>query len=221
MPKKYDAVIFDLDGTLIDSGVLIAESVRRTFADYGLPVPEKKTVISYMGVPVEIYFEKLGGPEFLKLNSHDTYMLYHKYFRQMLDEGLLKSFPGIPGMLRDLQSAGIYTGVATSKHSKPAEYSCEKAGISDCLDVIIGSDMVQAYKPAPDTVYKCLELLGIGCGKNVMVVGDAEGDIAMGNNAGAVTCCVTYGAHDEARLRKQNPDYIADNAIDLRKLLLI
>ncbi len=210
MPK-YTAAIFDLDGTLIDSAALVAESVRRTFSDFDLPVPEKETVISYMGVPIELYFEKIGGPKFQELNPQDTFKRYHVHFRGMLDAGMLRPFPGVIKMLEALQESGIYTGVATSKHTEPAIYSCEKAGIKHCLDVIIGSDMVGAFKPAPDTVYKCLEILGTDRGPQVLVAGDAEGDIGMGNNAGATTCAVTWGAHDAQRLSTQNPDFIVSS----------
>ncbi len=215
---KYTAVLFDLDGTLIDSASLVAASVQRTFRDFGLPEPEKEAVISYMGIPIEIYFEKLAGPQFSKINREDTYKVYFGYFREMLESGLLKPFEGVPAMLKALREAGIYTGIATSKRTEPAVFSCEKAGIISWIDVVIGSDMVTNYKPAPDTVYKCLDALGIEGGPQILVVGDAEADIAMGNNAGATTCGVTWGAHNAQRLKNQSPCFIADKLEDLLKI---
>ncbi len=219
MTHPFATVLFDLDGTLVDSATLVAESACLTFAEFKLPVPAHDDVIAYMGIPIEVYFEKLGGPDFTALDREAVFARYRTHFKDMLAQGRLKPFEGIPDLLAGLKARGITTGIATSKTTQPAIYSCECAGIAAWLDVYVGSDMVTAYKPAPDTVLKCLELLGRPAGRDVCVVGDAEGDIGMGRDAGATTCGVTWGAHDAARLARQSPGRVVDTVTGLASFL--
>jgi len=215
MTQKFTAVLFDLDGTLVDSAALVADSVQNTFSDYGLPAPAYEAIIGYMGIPIEVYFKALGGAAYAELDEPTVFNTYRAHFKTMLDAGRLKPFDGVIDLLSGLKARGILTGIVTSKATQPAIYSCEKAGIADYLDTYVGSDLVAGYKPAPDTVFKCLEQLGLPAGLDICVVGDAEGDIGMGRDAGCVTCGVTWGAHDGERLLRQKPDHIATTMAQL------
>ncbi|MCB1539183.1 MAG: HAD family hydrolase [Rhodospirillales bacterium] len=216
---RFSAVIFDLDGTLVDSGRLVAQSAIDAFRHFALPVPTAAAVIAYMGIPIEVYFAKLAGPAFETIDPGALYADYRARFKVMVEAGELQAYEGIPEILAGLKEAGVLIGIATSKETRPAIHSCEHAGLAPYIDAYVGSDMVQAYKPAPDTALKCLEAFGLSAGPNICVVGDAEGDIAMGREAAATTCGVTWGAHDATRLSRQSPAFIAHTRGQLRDFL--
>ncbi len=216
----FKAILFDLDGTLIDSAPLVALSVQKTFEDFDLPAPAKEEVIAYMGVPIEIYFAKLGEEKFQKLDPEDVFARYRSIFKDLVEGGALYPFPGVPELLSEIKNAGIKTGIVTSKATEPAKHSCEHTGIAGLIDAFVGSDIIENYKPAPDTVFKCLDLLGLEAGPDILVVGDAEGDIGMGKSAGCTTCAVTWGAHDKARLLKQGPDFVVEDVAGLKKIVI-
>lgn len=217
--SRFEAVLFDLDGTLIDSGSLVARSAIATFKHFGFPEPTPEDVIAYMGIPLEVYFPKLAGPTYRDHNPADILNDYRVRFKALVESGALTTFDGIPAILKTLKARGVKTAVATSKTTEPAIHSCQYAGILPYLDVIVGSDLVAAYKPAPDTALLCLEKLQMNAGTHVCVVGDAEADMAMGRDAGTITCGVTWGAHDETRLLNQKPDHIAHNIDALERFL--
>ncbi|MBU6234580.1 MAG: HAD family hydrolase [Alphaproteobacteria bacterium] len=217
--QRFEAVIFDLDGTLVDSGSLVAQSAIETFQHFKFPTPTKAEIIAYMGIPIEVYFPKLAGPAFEAHDAKAVFADYRMRFKRLVESGHLKAFDGIADILAALKTRGIKTGVATSKETAPAVHSCEYAGLLPYLDAIVGSDLVKAYKPAPDTVLVCLEKIGLPSGPQVCVVGDAEADMGMGSGAGATTCGVTWGAHDAQRLANQKPSHIVETRDDLARFL--
>ncbi len=220
--SKFKAALFDLDGTLVDSGRLVAQSAIDSFMHFGLPVPTHADVIAYMGIPIEVYFPKLAGADvFAQHDAKAVFADYRTRFKVMVESGRLEAFSGIPEILADLKAQGIAVGIVTSKLTEPAVHSCEFAGIAQYIDAYVGSDMVTGYKPAPDTVLKCLSLLGLEAGPDIAVIGDAEGDMGMGSSAGGTICGVTWGAHDAARLGLHNPACIADTRAQLRAFLAV
>ena len=222
MPSSpFSIVLFDLDGTLVDSAPMIVRGVQETFEAAGLDVPNARTVLDYMGIPIETYFPEIAHGKFEEAGGPALFASYRARIKDALQNGGLDAFEGVADMLAALKAAGIRTGIATSKATQPAILSCEKAGIAGYIDVYAGSDLVRAHKPAPDTAFKCLELLGNApSGGHVCVVGDATGDIAMGKGAGAATCAVTWWAHGNARLEGEGPTHIADDVATLAAYLL-
>lgn len=122
-------------------------------------------------------------------------------------------------ILAALKAQQRQTGIVSSKKTAILRANCEQLGISAHIDVFIGSDTVQHYKPHPEGIRLALAALD-GDPATALYIGDATTDIEMGHAAGVKTCAVTWGAHDKAALAASAPDFVVEDVAALQRLLL-
>lgn len=215
MPS-YSTVLFDLDGTLIDSADCIVECLRHAFGVHGLEQPTREAVLSRMGVPLERSIGMLcPSAEGIRDEVIATYRARYK----AVSPDLIRVFNGVPEMLEDARSRGTRVAVVTSKKTGPAEENCRQLGLAGWIECIIGSDGAGKFKPDPEPAWAALRRLGVQPGPGVVVVGDASFDILMGKSAGTATCAVTWGAQGEEELRACRPTHLARTVAELAFLL--
>lgn len=215
---RYDHVLFDLDGTLIDSASCIVASLELAFADHGLEVPARERVVHLMGVPLEKSMAMLD-PAAADQQLRDAMIATYREHYARLTPTMVSAFPGIVELIRDLRERGVRTAIVTSKKTGPAQMNLRHVGLSAHIDIVIGSDMVSEYKPHPETAQRALAALGAASTARALVVGDASFDIEMGARAGCDTCAVAWGAHDAEALRALNPTHLAHTVAQLREIV--
>ena len=191
------AIVFDLDGTLVDSLPDIIGAFRDAFADHGLPAPSEAEVRDQVGLPLDSMYAAFAPAERVAALSASYRRLYPQRFTRHS-----RPVPGVPEALATLRSRGFRLAVATTKRSDMAARLVAAMGLTDALDVVQGTDGFP-HKPAPDVVQRALAALDAD---GVWMVGDTVHDIEAGRAAGLATYAVTWGTHDAERLRSARPD---------------
>lgn len=201
MPRRR-AIVFDLDGTLVDSLGDILGAFRDAFAACGLPAPAAAAVREHVGLPLEDMYARFAPAGRVPALAAAYRELYPRRFTRSS-----RPFPGVPALLADLRRRGFALGVATTKRSDMARRFVAAMGLEDALDVVQGTDGFP-HKPAPDVVLRALAALDAD---GVWMVGDTVHDVEAGRAAGLSTYAVTWGTHDAARLAAARPDRLEAN----------
>lgn len=210
------AWIFDLDGTLIDSGLDIALSanvVRSRFGLPGLPVP---VLTGYVGDGVRLLLARTLGhdlesgrtglPVADALLDEAQVVFAEHYGAHLLDHTRL--YPGVRGVLAELGPAPLC--VATNKPRRFALDILAGLGVDELFHAVVGGDDVPVRKPDPAHLRACLAGLEVDLAR-VVVVGDSPNDIAAARGLGAVAVGCTYGLVDPERVRAAAPDHVVDD----------
>ncbi|MDD2360350.1 MAG: HAD-IA family hydrolase [Syntrophaceticus schinkii] len=205
------AILFDLDGTLIDSIPLIRLSFEHTFKHLGLPWGQGE-VLNTIGLPLRDV-AKHYAPE-----NYEEFLAVYAEFQVKTQEKLLKPFPEAKRTLNHIQEKGYRTGVVTSKRRKATRESLSLTGLDKYLEVVVAVEDAGRPKPNPDSILKALEQLDIPPAKGVYI-GDSIYDIITGKNAGVATIGVTWGIAAKDDLKKQQPDFLVDSWKELRSAI--
>ncbi|HWN81482.1 MAG TPA: HAD-IA family hydrolase [Candidatus Udaeobacter sp.] len=210
-----DALIYDLDGTLIDSQLDLAHSVNAALADAGRPPKPVAQVASYVGDGVAVMLER-AFEDATPVELMRALAVYRAHYRaHCLDHTRL--YPGVRSTLehfRHKRQAVV--------SNKPADFSrliVAGLGLSEVLPVVIGGDTAGALKPDPAPVRAALAALGVGPHQAVMV-GDGLTDLEAGRRAGLRTCAATYGLNERAVLAGGQPDYWINEFSALERLFV-
>jgi phosphoglycolate phosphatase len=197
---RFKAVLFDLDGTLIDSYPAIAASVNHVRAGHGLPPLPEAEVRRHVGRgPAELLQRTVERGD-----VQANVLAYRAHHPSVLREGT-RLMPGAGEALRTLHERGLRVGVCSNK---PARFSREIVsflGVSDCVDVLLGPEDVARPKPAPDMIEVALARLGVGRDQ-ALYVGDMTVDIETARAAGVRVWVVATGSDDSAALDRAGPD---------------
>ena len=199
-------LIFDLDGTLVDSLDDIVLSVQYAFRTLGLPLPAPGAVRAQVGTPLESMVASFSKTHLAAL----TAIYCAHYPKHCADHATLK--PDVLETLEALRWRGYKLGVATTKRTAVAEKLIAAVGLADAVDFVQGTDGF-AHKPSPNVIYRLLARAGsVGS----WMVGDTTSDVLAGRAAGLKTYAVTWGSHDAQTLQSAAPTVVAP---DLRLLL--
>ncbi|GAA0373017.1 HAD family hydrolase [Streptomyces blastmyceticus] len=210
-----DVVVFDLDGTLVDTPRAIVETFTAAFAAMGLQTPDPAAVRATIGLPLETAFGKLMGIAVDDDRVAEGVRQYQRLFREIiLPRAGELLFPGVSAGLAALHAQGLTLAVATSKFYASADALLTAAGLRDLFDVVIGADQVTRPKPDPESGHAVMEKLGVTAERTVMV-GDTTHDLLMAKAAGMRSIAVTYGIHSLEELKSADPTWIADSFDDV------
>lgn len=204
--RHFDLLIFDWDGTLMDSTGAIAESIQMASADMGMQVPTKEEAKQIIGLGLAEALQIL----FPDLTPADYPRLVERYRYHFLGQDhTLPLFDGVADSLAALHAADYLLGVATGKGRKGLERAFDQSGLRKFFHASRCAD--EGYsKPHPGMVLELMDYCGVDAERTLMI-GDTSHDLQMALNAGVSSVGVTYGAHSRASLQACQPLYIADD----------
>ncbi len=204
-------VIFDLDGTLVDSPRGIVTTFAAVFAQLDLPTVDSGTIRGTIGLPLPAAFAKVLGVAEDEPVVTTCVELYQSTFRKIvLPMAVQLVFPGVFDGLRALRDSGYLLAVATSKFIRNAEALLTAAGLREEFSVVVGADQVSKPKPDPESGFLVLDRLGVSA-KNAVMVGDTTHDVLMAHGAGMPSIGVTYGVHSVDQLLSSDPTWLVDS----------
>lgn len=193
--SNYDLVIFDWDGTLMDSTRLIARSLRDACRDLGAPVPSEEQALFVIGLNMADTFD-LVAPT---LDEAGRALLSERYRHHFLaNEHEAALYDGAREMVVQLHGAGTRLAVATGKARRGLERALDSSGLRQWFEATRCADEGFA-KPHPGMLLMLLEKTGVAP-ENALMVGDTTHDLELAVNAGVDAVAVSYGAHDEELL---------------------
>ena len=207
-------VLFDLDGTLLDSVDLIVDSYHHTLAAHSLPPMSRDEILAGLGTTLYAVFGRITDDTATVAAWVATYREYNLAYH----DTRVRAYPGTAEMVRRIQKAGFQLGLVTSKNRIGAQRGLTLMGLDDTMEVIVGADDVVKPKPDPEPVLLALETLGASP-DSTLFVGDSHHDIFSGRAAGTLTAGVTWGPFDRAHLELAAPDYYCDSPAALLKLI--
>ncbi len=212
--EPLQAVVFDWDGTLVDSKQALVASFQETTAELiGEPFPTaEEDVERIVQVRGQEAFEEIAG------GDRELYERIEEVFHRVYvaKQTTIAPFPGALETLARLRGAGLRLGVATSKARRRLDLEAERTGIGAFLDASISGDEVAAAKPDPEAVAAAIAVLGAEPART-LYVGDGPNDVLAGRAAGAITVAVSFGFHPE-EARAAAPDHVVDTLPDLLPL---
>jgi|BarGraNGADG00212_2_1021979.scaffolds.fasta_scaffold00924_8 pyrophosphatase PpaX len=209
----YDPVIFDLDGTVVDTVELIRDSFRYTVKKVlGRELPES-VMLAGVGQPLMPQMQALS-PE----HAQELYDVYREYNHRRHDE-LIKPYDGMQAALAQLRAAGRRLGIVTSKSRDTTAMAFRSVGMRDLFGEVVTATDSSAHKPSPEPVLLCVEKLG-GVPAEAIFIGDAPVDIVAGTAAGLATAAVTWGLFSRDELVAANPTFVLDSPQQIVALCL-
>jgi pyrophosphatase PpaX len=217
---RYSAALFDLDGTLVDSGQDIVKSVRHALGEVfsGRDLPADEEVLVLIGLPLESVVRVLGYPAD-KESARRFAETYRAYYAEHYNDHT-KVYPGIKELLQSLQGAGVKLGLVTTKHQTQADFTLAGCGLSRYFDYVHGWQEGREHKPHPEPVLTTLNRLGVQSGEAIMV-GDSELDIESAKAARVDTCAVTYGFRPAWFLKSFHPDFLVAHPADVAPIVIM
>ncbi|WP_166240811.1 pyrophosphatase PpaX [Paenibacillus turpanensis] len=210
MNVNIDTVLFDLDGTILDTNELILRSFLQALHHFGHTDITREHIIPHMGKPLDEQLRDLSGRD-------DVEALRAKYRESnwAMHDQLVSAFPYVKEVVEELHQAGITLGVVTTKIRKTTDMGLKLTGLYDYMKALITLDDVQNPKPHPEPVLKALEALGARA-ENTIMVGDSGADIDSANAAGVTSVAVTWTLKGIDALLPHKPKHVIS---DMRELL--
>ena len=218
MALNYHLVIFDFDGTLVDSLAGIARSANLALVEAGFTNIPLHTVAGAVGLSLETAVAT-WIPEAETQVQQQVASAYKKHYQMLADAGELVNplFPGVREVLETLKKADVSMAIATGKSTKGLQRTLRDHALGEFFQSLQTADEARS-KPDPEMVEKILVETWLAPAKTLMV-GDTTFDIEMGHQAGVATCAVTYGCHSRERLAQAVPHHWLDRMADLPALV--
>ncbi len=214
--KKIDTVLFDLDGTLIDTNEIIAKSYEYAYQTHlpDLEMP-RSLVINNIGPTLRTIFSRYTKDPARVDALIESYRAYYTQYE--FDYFYL--YPKVKDVLDKLKENGIQLGIVTSKLKEAAWPSYTHFGLEHYFDVFIALDDVDEPKPSAEPVLKALSAFDHV--ENAIMIGDNQSDLLAGQAAGILSAGVAWSIKGRDHLKKVNPNYILESMEDLLPLIPI
>jgi len=211
---RFPTVLFDLDGTVVDSGAIILASMRHATREVlGRDYSDEELMRAVGGPGLEAQMHALAPDHVERLVD-----VYRAHNIPLHDE--LEACLGMEDVLVRLREEGCRLGVVTAKRRDTAQLAFDRVGLGHFFEAIVGGDETERHKPEPDPLLLGAERLGADPATTAYV-GDSPFDIRAAKAAGMFAVAVTWGRiHDRSRLEAEEPDAIVDTAEDLLATLL-
>lgn len=213
----YDVILFDLDGTLSDSGPGITNSVKYALDKYGIEVKDRRELFRFIGPPLVDSFMMFYG-----FSAEKALEITHVYREYYSVKGIFENevYDGIEELLKKLQQVGKKVIVATSKPELFARKIIDHFGLTEYFEYVAGSNMNETRSYKDEVIAYALESCGITDLSKVLMVGDREHDILGAKKIGTDSLGVLWGYGDREELEKAGADYIAEKPQDVFEIIM-
>lgn len=215
MKQRYPLIIFDWDGTLIDSQSHIVDSMRGAIIEEGLEVPDDDEIRHIIGLSLPVAITRLLpeiGEEQVQRIADGYRELFFRDSHRME-----QMFEGVEDIIRDLHGRGYQLAVATGKSRRGLDLGLQMTGLGKYFHITRCADETRS-KPHPQMLEEILTDLDLRPRQAVMV-GDTQYDMDMARSIGMDSLAVTYGMHDRELLQNSEPTYIIDELAELKNIV--
>lgn len=209
----YSTVLFDLDGTLIDSTELIMSSFRHTMRTHLDTIPSEAEWRQGFGTPLRPQLARFGRDAAEVDAMVETYRVYQRAHH----DRLVTVFPGVPHVMAWLRERQVRLGIVTSKSRAGTVHGLRHCGLTDYVDVVVTSDDVTRHKPDPAPVVEALARLDRPP-RGAVFIGDSPFDAMAGRAAGVSTAAALWGPFARADLEAHQPDHWLDRPEQILEL---
>lgn len=201
------AVLFDVDGTLLDTRELILQATERTLSKFGFPAPAREEIAPLVGVTLENFYKIITKKEDVKhfCDSHVDFQVHNL--------NLVKPFTGVLETLKTIKEKGLKQAAVTSRRKITSVSLLQMNGLAEFFDLIVSEEDTKNNKPHPEPLLFALNKLRV-LPVDSLMVGDSNQDILAGKSAGVKTIAVTYGFKGRG-IVDSDPDYLIDNIADM------
>lgn len=204
-----ECVLFDLDGTIVNTNELIISSFMHALKENNLPVLTREEIIPHMGTTLQQQMSAFSG-----LQDTSVLELSYRSYNYAHHDELIRSFPHVNETMKGLLSRGIKLGIVTTKIRPTTLKALEMFDLLKYMDTIVTVNDVIQPKPHPEPVLTAVANLGVDPARTLMV-GDSAVDIQSAKAAGVRVAGVAWSLKGEDTLRKYDPDYIIHDMTDL------
>ncbi len=221
--QALSAVLFDLDGTLLDTLQDIAGALNRTLVEYGCRPLRQNDVRAMIGRGSPVLIELATAAQGRSFDASTQAAMVERFFRHYGDleesnESTAQPFAGAAESLRALHGAGLRIAVVTNKQHRFAAALLERLGLSGWIDLVVGGDSCPRRKPDPQPLLYACEHLNAAAAQSLMV-GDSVNDVQAARGAGIPVVCVSYGYNEGRDPRTLECDALLDSLAELPALL--
>ena len=212
--SRYELIVFDWDGTLMDSAGAIVASLQAACRDLGIAEPSDARARHIIGLGLR---DALASalPDLPEEQYRALAERYRYHF--LAGDSELEMFAGIPELVSGLSRAGRLLAVATGKTRKGLQRALDSSGLQALFHATRCADECHS-KPHPQMLYELMDELGVAPQLTLMI-GDTTHDLLMARNAGVDALAVTYGAHGRAELLAEAPLACADSVVEMQRWL--
>ncbi len=212
-----DTIIFDLDGTLLNTLEDLMDSVNYALERQGFPLRHLEEIRSFVGNGIRLLVERAVPQEIVGTDTFEVcFKDFNDYYKVHMEDKTAP-YDGINEMLKNIKKAGFKTAIVTNKVDYAAQELCNR--LFPEIDLVVGSVDDRPNKPAPDGVFYALDKLNSKV-ENTVFVGDADTDILTAKNAGLPSIGVLWGFRDREIIEKEGAGYIVETVSDLEKQLI-
>jgi phosphoglycolate phosphatase len=221
--RRLEAVLFDLDGTLLDTAADIALALNRTMVEYDFEAVAEDDVRRMVGRGSPILIERAAASQARAIDAATEAAMVERFFHhyghvEESSEGGSQPYAGAAESLRILHDAGLRTAVVTNKQHRFAAALLKRLGLADWVDVVVGGDTCVQRKPDPQPLLFACETLNLPPSASLMV-GDSINDVQAARAAGIPIVCVSYGYNEGRDPRTLDCDVLLDSLAELPALL--
>jgi phosphoglycolate phosphatase len=211
MTKRYDLIVFDWDGTVMDSTAIIAKSIQAACADLNLPIPsdEAASYVIGMGLIEALQHAVPEAPD----SAYEPLAARYRY-HYLSRDGLIPLFAGARETIAELHEQGYWLAVATGKNRNGLNRVLASTEMGQYFHATRTADQTFS-KPHPGMLLEIMDELGLSADR-VLMVGDTTHDLQMAINAGVDAVGMTHGAHPAQQLRELNPVALVGDFSELR-----